>query len=94
LPQFQVAAYSLLLLASLLAFGFQRTNDYLPLPLWRRKSIRPSLLDLLNLLRDQLFARSLDARRKNFEDFASAPPPNANAPKFQITAHNLCTAAA
>ena len=30
LPQFQVAAYSLLLLASLLSSGFQRTADYLP----------------------------------------------------------------
>jgi hypothetical protein len=57
LPQFQVASYSLLLLASILAYGFQRTAAYLPLPLWRRKSIRPSILDLLNLLRDQIFAR-------------------------------------
>ncbi len=59
LPQFQVAIYSLLLLASILAYGFQRTTAYLPLPLWRRKSIRPSVLDLLNLLRDQIFARLL-----------------------------------
>ena len=95
LPQFQVAAYSLLLLAALLASGFQRTNDYLPLPLWRRQSIRPSLLDLLNLLRDQLFARSVAARPAgNFVDFASTLPPNAKAPKFQITAHRLCTMAA
>lgn len=95
LPQFQVAAYSLLLLASLLASGFRRTNDYLPLPLWRRQSIRPSLLDLLNLLRDQLFARSLAARRAaNFEDFASTSPPTAKAPKFQITAYQLSTMAA
>lgn len=54
LPQLQVAAYSLLLLASILAYGFQRTADYLPLPKWRRKSIRPSILDLLNLLRQQI----------------------------------------
>ena len=59
LPQFQVAIYSLLLLASILAYGFQRTAVYLPLPLWRRKSIRPSILDLLNLLRDQIFARGM-----------------------------------
>jgi hypothetical protein len=95
LPQFQVAAYSLLLLASLLASGFQRTKDYLPLPLWRRQSIRPSLLDLLNLLRDQLFARSLAApRAANFEHFTSPLPPAAKAPKFQITAHRLGTVAA
>jgi len=59
LPQFQVALYSLLLLASLLAYGFQRTATYLPLPKWRRRSIRPSLLDLLNLLRQQITARAL-----------------------------------
>jgi hypothetical protein len=95
LPQFQVAAYSLLLLASLLAFGFQRTMDYLPLPCWRRKSIRPSLLDLLNLLRDQLFARSLATpRTPNITDFASAPRPAAKAPKYEITSYALCTAAA
>jgi hypothetical protein len=95
LPQFQVAAYSLLLLASLLASGFQRTNDYLPLPLWRRQSIRPSLLDLLNLLRAQLFARCFAAPpAANFEDFASALPPTAKSLKFQITAHSLCTIAA
>ena len=61
LPQFQVAIYSLLLLASILAYGFQRTAAYLPLPRWRRKSIRPSVLDLLNLLRDQIFARQTAA---------------------------------
>lgn len=95
LPQFQVAAYSLVLLASLLAFGFQRTSDYLPLPLWRRQSIRPSLLDLLNLLREQLFARSLaTGRPPNSEDFASPVPPTAKASKSHITAHQLCTMAA
>ena len=72
LPQFQVAIYSLLLLASILAYGFQRTAVYLPLPLWRRKSIRPSILDLLNLLRDQIFARSMqdqpDAEYRRLRD--------------------------
>jgi hypothetical protein len=78
-----------------LAFGFQRTSDYLPLPLWRRQSIPPSLLDLLNLLRQQLFARSLAAGRPaNSEDFASTSPPTAKAPEFHITAHQLCTMAA
>jgi hypothetical protein len=41
LPQFQVAAYSLLMLASLIAYGFARSDAYLPLPKWRRKSLRP-----------------------------------------------------
>jgi hypothetical protein len=58
LPQFQVAIYSLLLLSSILAYGFRRAAAYLPLPKWRRQSIRPSLLDLLNLLRQQITARA------------------------------------
>ncbi len=58
-PQFQVAGYSLLLLASLIAFGFQRTAEFPPLPKWRGKFIRPSVLDILNLLRQQIFSRQL-----------------------------------
>jgi hypothetical protein len=61
LPQFQVAIDSLRLLSSLLAYGFQRAAACLPLPKWRRPSIRPSLLDLLNLLRQQITARALPA---------------------------------
>jgi hypothetical protein len=73
LPQLQVAGYSLLLLASLLSSGFQRTAEYLPLPKWRRRSIRPSLLDVLALLRDQIFATAADAPLLSFDDFADAP---------------------
>lgn len=50
-PAFAVAIYSLLHLAALRCFGPGRTDDYLPLPKWRRHSKRPSLLDLLHLLR-------------------------------------------
>src|SRR6202011_1605406 len=80
LPQFQVAAYSLLLLASLLSSGFQRTTDYLPLPKWRRQAERPSLLDLLNLLRHQIFARGVAAPTVHFDDFASTSIPPAVKP--------------
>jgi hypothetical protein len=41
----------MLLLAALRAYGPQRTSDYLPPPKWGRPSARPSLLDLINLLR-------------------------------------------
>ena len=75
LPQLQVASYSLLLLAWLLSSGFQRTADSLPLPKWRRQAARPSLLDLLNLLREQIFARGVDAPVVSFDDFASAATP-------------------
>jgi hypothetical protein len=95
LPQFQVAAYSLLLLASLLSSGFQRTADYLPLPKWRRQSARPSLLDLLNLLRHQIFARGVDAPTVNFDDFASAAaPPDLKSSKLPLAAETLATLAA
>ena len=95
LPQFQVAAYSLLLLASLLSSGFQRTDDYLPLPKWRRQAARPSLLDLLNLLRHQIFARGVDAPLVNFDAFASAAtPPAVKASKLPLAAETLATLAA
>jgi hypothetical protein len=95
LPQFQVAIYSLLLLASILAYGFQRTAAYLPLPLWRRKSIRPSILDLLNLLRDQIFARAMqDNPTPSIDDFAALAPVDANQRKPPLGSETLCTVAA
>jgi hypothetical protein len=95
LPQFQVALYSLLLLASILAYGFQRTATYLPLPRWRRKSIRPSVLDLLNLLRDQIFARQmLDHPTPSIDDFAIPAPADGNASKLPLGSETLCTVAA
>jgi hypothetical protein len=60
-PQLQVAAYSLLQLASILAHGFERTDDYLPLPKWRRQSPRPSTADLVNLLRQQILGHTFSA---------------------------------
>jgi hypothetical protein len=53
-PAFAVACYSLLLLASLRAYGPGRSQDFLPLPKWRRQAKRPSLLDLLTLLRKEI----------------------------------------
>ena len=53
-PVLAVAAYSALLLASLLAFGAERGAAYAPLPKWRRKAYRPSCLDLITLLRKEM----------------------------------------
>jgi hypothetical protein len=50
-PTLVVAAYSALLMASLIAYGPQRTNVYEPLPRWRGNANRPSCLDLVTLLR-------------------------------------------
>ena len=97
LPQFQVAGYSLLLLASLIAFGFQRTAEFLPLPKWRGKSIRPSVLDILNLLRQQMFSRQLQPMPDNqnsFGHFANIHPINAKSPKSAFAPETLSTFAA
>jgi hypothetical protein len=94
LPALQVAGYSLLLLSSILSSGFQRTHEYLPLPKWRRQSIRPSLLDLLALLRDQIFATAVDSPVLVTDDFANAAPPNATQKKQPLASETLCTAAA
>ncbi len=53
-PVLVVAAYSALLLAALLTFGPQRTDDYAKPPKWRRKAKRPSCLDLMTLLRKEM----------------------------------------
>jgi hypothetical protein len=52
-PVLAVAAYSALLLASLLAYGPARGSLYAALPRWRRKANRPSCLDLITLLRKE-----------------------------------------
>ena len=95
LPQLQVAAYSLLLLASILSSGFQRTSQFLPLPKWRSKSARPSVTDLLSLLRDQIFARAAEGKPLlTFDDFPHHNPPVTKSPKQPLAADTLSTMAA
>lgn len=53
-PAFAVAAYSALLLASLKAFGSERGPAFAQLPKWRRRAKRPSCLDLVTLLRQEM----------------------------------------
>jgi hypothetical protein len=53
-PVLAVAAYSALLLASLVAFGAERGKAYADLPKWRRQARRPSALDLVTLLRKEM----------------------------------------
>lgn len=56
-PAFMVAAYSALLLAAIETFGPARTSDYMPLPKWRRGASRPSLLDMIRVLRKEIAER-------------------------------------
>jgi hypothetical protein len=58
-PAMVVAMYSWLLLAGLDCYGPGRTEDYEPLPKWRRGSKRPSCLDLVSLLRKQVAEKPL-----------------------------------
>ena len=53
-PAFMVAAYSVLLIAGLKAYGPRRTLTYMPLPRWRRQARRPSCLDLVTQLRREI----------------------------------------
>jgi len=71
-PAFQVAIYSLIHLAGLLEYGPGRTDDYVPLPKWRRKARRPSLLDLLSLLRKEILETS--GPKATIETVAAANP--------------------
>jgi hypothetical protein len=95
LPQFQAAIYRLLLSASILAYGFERAAVYLPVPLWRRKSIRPSVSDLLNLLRGRIFARGMQPHpAPSIDGFVALAPVDANASKPPLGSETLCTLAA
>ncbi|MGH7495617.1 MAG: hypothetical protein ACREOO_24925, partial [bacterium] len=59
-PQFAVANYGLLLLASIRAYGAARTDDYLPLPKWRDEiDRRPSALDILAQFRREVMVAQL-----------------------------------
>jgi len=57
IPAFLTASYSFLLLASLEAYGPERTDQYIQPPKWQRSRRRPSCLDLLNLARRQAAER-------------------------------------
>jgi hypothetical protein len=75
-PTFQVACYSLILLATLLEFGPARGDAFPPLPKWRKPSDRPSILDLLTRLRLDLCNETL----------VSLPIPPRTAPIFVLSA--------
>ncbi len=53
-PGFEVAVYAMLHLAALKAHGPRRTANSLSPPKWYAGSVRPSLLDIVQLLRVQI----------------------------------------
>ncbi len=56
IPSLLIAAYSMMLLASLSCYGPTRDPIYLPQPRWRKGSVRPSCNDLVNLMRKELMS--------------------------------------
>ena len=59
-PQFAAAIYSLLVLSSIIAYGHERTEDYIPLPKWRKPTKRrPSTLDILSQFRREVMVAQL-----------------------------------
>lgn len=70
-PQFAVIANSLLTLASIRAYGAERTDDYLELPRWRKnKKRRPSMLDIIAQFRNEIINEQLQAK-KTFDEQAT-----------------------
>jgi hypothetical protein len=73
-PSLRVAAYSLMLLAALQTHGPERTAAYLPLPKWRKHARRPSILDIVSLIRWELQTlpanetRDCDSLRANLRE--------------------------
>lgn len=88
LPQLQVAAYSLLLLASFKSFGSNGRPDSLPKPKWRKSKIpsRASTANLINQLRYDLWASQL--RPTHFPCFVSATPPTTKSEKCTLNLHS------
>lgn len=64
-PQFSALVYSMLLLASINAYGPFRTDDYLPAPKWDKKKDqeerRPSTLDVLSQFRREIMMAQLQS---------------------------------
>lgn len=66
-PALAVASYSLLLLAAMKSFGPGRTSDYAAHPKWRKSMKRPSLLDIVTLLRSDCDEASVSGfQHENF----------------------------
>ena len=53
-PGFEVAAYAMLHLAAIKAYGPRRTAQYLPPPKWYAGAVRPTLLDIAQPQRKQI----------------------------------------
>jgi hypothetical protein len=80
-PALAVAAYALLLLASIKTYGLNGNPDTLKDPLWyqRTKEQRPTTNALINQLRYEMWASAL--RKTNFQPFSPPTPSTQSARK-------------
>ncbi|MBN2355069.1 hypothetical protein JXO59_03090 [candidate division KSB1 bacterium] len=86
-PQFSVFAYSLLLLATIKAYGSERTNDYLPLAKWRSTTKRrPSTLDIISELRREVMIEQLKIDLPVFQRTKAIPKNCYRRPRSKIEA--------
>lgn len=76
-PALAVAAYAILLLASIKTYGAQGKPDTFQSPLWykRKPQMRATTHELINQLRHELWAHSL---KTNFTDFSQKKQPDHN----------------
>lgn len=68
-PTFVVAAYSALLLSSVLVYKDRRSCKFIPLPKWRKNATRPSVIDLISQLRREA-ANNGELKRRFGVDFS------------------------
>lgn len=83
-PAFLTAAYALLLVASVKAFGMNGVPDAIPLPKWREKGKkrRASTAALINHLRYELWGKALGTDEGHFSGFVNAPTREAKPEKY------------
>ncbi len=87
-PALAVAAYAMLLLASVKTYGATGAPDRLHAPKWYRRqpNQRATTNELINQLRRELWADCLNPQ--HFSDFSTLLPPNLNPHKFLLPLAN------
>ena len=87
-PALAVAAYALLLLASVNAYGKNGVPDRLEQAKWyrRKKKDRATTNELINQLRREMWAHALSST--HFPHFMSNSPPDQKCPKSDVPFHS------
>lgn len=82
-PASAVAAYAMLQLAAVRAYGWAGRPNVIPPPHWRdpKKKRRASTLDLVNELRRELWAEAI--HREHLTDFVNAKSPDTKSVKYK-----------